>query len=64
MRYFVLVVSAVTFLASISASAAVRGDASQLAIAVAYNACPAYEGYPDCSNRDTYSGRVRARARA
>jgi hypothetical protein len=54
MRYFALVVSAVISLSSVPASAAVRGDASHHAIAVAYNTCPVYEGYPDCHpNRDS-----------
>jgi hypothetical protein len=48
MRYFALVLSTGFALAAIPAAAAVSGDTPRDAIIVAYAACPAYEGYPDC----------------
>jgi hypothetical protein len=47
MRYIALILFAGVALSSIPASAAVKDDASQHAVVVAYG-CPVYEGYPDC----------------
>jgi hypothetical protein len=58
MRYIALFLFAGVALSSIPASAAVKDDASQHAVVVAYASCPAYEGYPDCHpDQDSGSGR-------